>query len=300
MTVTNPTPLKPLIDRELTGELVAVPQPVLGGSDTVLPEFDLGIIYWANATGERVAGTLGTDTLYGGEGNDVLRGENDLSDTAVGSADRLFGGAGHDVVYGGAGDDVLWGNNGMDYLNGGAGNDTLYIEGDRGDNYTGELDFELPLITVEGVVLTGAAVAGGAGSDRFIVDDSSTDGLVGGLIEDFEVTNPSEKIDLSEFSSLRSFAELNFSDLMVNGQQYLRVWLGPVGEDNSYITLKGVTADQLSADSFIFAERAYSDPLHLSRWRRDAGGQRWRQYACRMGWERDSGRTQRRRYLYRR
>ncbi|WP_309475921.1 MULTISPECIES: S8 family serine peptidase [Pseudomonas] len=260
MTVTNPTPLKPLIDRELTGELVAVPQPVLGGSDTVLPEFDLGIIYWANATGERVAGTLGTDTLYGGEGNDVLRGENDLSDTAVGSADRLFGGAGHDVVYGGAGDDVLWGNNGMDYLNGGAGNDTLYIEGDRGDNYTGELDFELPLITVEGVVLTGAAVAGGAGSDRFIVDDSSTDGLVGGLIEDFEVTNPSEKIDLSEFSSLRSFAELNFSDLMVNGQQYLRVWLGPVGEDNSYITLKGVTADQLSADSFIFAERAYSDP----------------------------------------
>ena len=51
----------------------------------------------------------GSDTLNGGEDNDLL-----------------FGMGGNDTLYGGAGDDQLFGGSGDDYLDGGAGTDTVY------------------------------------------------------------------------------------------------------------------------------------------------------------------------------
>ena len=117
------------------------------------------------------------DTLMGGEGNDILfgdeipegvlpdevdaahradyirehhkefdvsssgagRAENDVLDGGAGD-DILYGGAGDDKLYGGEGDDILYGGSGNDLLDGGAGND--YLDGGAGSDtiYAGSGD----------------------------------------------------------------------------------------------------------------------------------------------------------------
>lgn len=229
---------------------------VESATERILPND--GITFWTNAGGERVFGGNGNDAIYGGPGNDVLVGENSTTGT-VGGNDIIDGGAGSDVVRGGAGNDVLRGGSGQDYLGGDAGDDTLYLEGDQGALDYATATLLSPTINVAGTAtLTGASVAGGAGNDRFvIVEDRQTtasQGLLGNLIDDFEAANPKEKIDLTDISTVSAFSDLKFSSLTVNGTQYLRVWLGAMVSGTQYITLKGVTADRLSAANFIFGE----------------------------------------------
>jgi Ca2+-binding RTX toxin-like protein len=71
-------------------------------------------------------GSSGDDLLYGGSGDDDLRGE-DGNDRLYGMAgwDHLRGGDGNDALYGLAGDDILEGGDGRDSLEGGDGNDRL-------------------------------------------------------------------------------------------------------------------------------------------------------------------------------
>jgi Ca2+-binding RTX toxin-like protein len=64
------------------------------------------------------------NTIYGLDGNDVIRGGV--------AADFLDGGNGNDSLYGSNGDDVLMGGDGDDWLEGGSGNDTL--RGGRGND----------------------------------------------------------------------------------------------------------------------------------------------------------------------
>jgi Ca2+-binding RTX toxin-like protein len=111
----------------------------------------------------RLAFEMGTATVFGGVGNDVLRtsggvlvngdagadvvtgyyckggdgadrlvgchvaeggaGNDSISGTAKG--DELRGGPGKDVITGGAGNDLIWGNSGDDALYGNSGNDTI-------------------------------------------------------------------------------------------------------------------------------------------------------------------------------
>lgn len=75
----------------------------------------------------------GADRLRGEAGDDVLRGGND-DDTLDGgkNADDVRGDAGDDEVDGGTGDDELRGGAGDDELNGGAGADDL--SGNAGDD----------------------------------------------------------------------------------------------------------------------------------------------------------------------
>jgi len=81
-------------------------------------------------------GTLGNDTLIGGEENDTRNGD--------GGDDTLIGGAGHDVLNGGDGVDTLTGGAGNDVLNGGfdyrpesrtfvPGTDVAVFSGNRSD-----------------------------------------------------------------------------------------------------------------------------------------------------------------------
>jgi Ca2+-binding RTX toxin-like protein len=63
-------------------------------------------------------------TVWGEQGNDVLRGGD--------QTDWLDGGEGNDILYGGGGNDQLTGGAGNDYLNGGAGVD--YMVGGAGDD----------------------------------------------------------------------------------------------------------------------------------------------------------------------
>ncbi|MFD3311074.1 calcium-binding protein [Streptomyces sp. NPDC058694] len=67
---------------------------------------------------------LGYTTLYGDDGNDIVRGTS--------GNDYLYGGRGNDTLYGLAGNDTIFGNTGDDIIYGGQGNDTL--SGGAGNN----------------------------------------------------------------------------------------------------------------------------------------------------------------------
>nr|WP_318381956.1 calcium-binding protein [uncultured Enterobacter sp.] len=71
----------------------------------------------AYGEGSEILAGGGSDTLYGGKGNDRLFGEA--------GDDTLSADSGDDALFGGAGNDTLTGGNGADQLVGGAGNDTL-------------------------------------------------------------------------------------------------------------------------------------------------------------------------------
>jgi trimeric autotransporter adhesin len=87
--------------------------------------------------------TSGDDHVYGGDGNDTIRG--------LGGNDDLFGDDGRDKVYGGADNDWIEGGKGNDDLFGGDDNDILW--GDEGDDdLYGEDDNDY--------------LDGGAGADR--------------------------------------------------------------------------------------------------------------------------------------
>ncbi len=237
-------------------------------TERILPDTTNGVLYWANDGGERVFGGTGADVINGGLGDDVLVGESSTS-SSVGGNDTLNGGEGNDVVRGGAGDDVLYGGAGQDYLGGDAGNDVLYLEGDQSVADYATTTLLAPNINLGGTAShTGASVAGGAGNDRFVVVEdlraSASQGIMANLIDDFEVANPAEKIDLSQIRAVHSFAELNFSSVTVDGEQYLRVWLGAMASGTQYLTLKGVTANQLSAANFIFGQAVAQPKVLLS------------------------------------
>lgn len=269
--VGNPEPLKRQIDSSLTDDLHVSTTSIAGMGDALLPDTAGGTIYWANDAGERVFGGQGGDFIHGGIGNDMLVGER-APDNPQGGADRMSGGAGNDILSGGAGNDTLRGDDGLDFLSGDAGDDTLYLEGDQGAFDVEGLDTSAASVTVMDVRFTGAAVSGGAGNDHFVIDDASSEGLLGNLILDFEAANPGEKIDLKEYDHLHDFTELNFSNLHINGQQYLRVWLGQRQVGTAYFTLKGVEAKQLSAGNFIFAESASDPKTYISRYDGDLIG----------------------------
>ncbi|VVE67449.1 Bifunctional hemolysin/adenylate cyclase [Pandoraea anapnoica] len=235
-------------------------------SEAVLP--DNGVNYWAGDGDDRVFGGSGNDIIFGGAGNDVLVGERS-TDGLVGGNDVLHGGAGNDVVRGGPGNDILWGDEGLDYLNGDAGDDILYLEGDQGLAEFADGDLFAPSLTFQGGSLTGAAVAGGQGADRFVVVEdrspTASNGLMKNLIDDFEPFNFGEKIDLSKIRAVSSFKDLTFSNVVIAGQQFLRVFLGPMASGTQYITLRGVNQAFLSERNFIFGQHDTLQPnVHIS------------------------------------
>ena len=77
-------------------------------------------------------GDAGHDTLIGGSGNDMLKGDYTTgfagNDTLEGNGgdDWLEGNKGNDTLVGGAGDDELYGGVGSDMLEGGAGQDLMF------------------------------------------------------------------------------------------------------------------------------------------------------------------------------
>ena len=78
------------------------------------------------ANDDIVEGLEGNDTIYAGDGNDVVFGglDDDRLYGGVGN-DWLKGNEGQDILFGGDDDDTLWGQEGDDTLKGEAGDDTL-------------------------------------------------------------------------------------------------------------------------------------------------------------------------------
>ena len=132
--------------------------PALDNNEIILVELaeplDLDLRLGINAfsrditQGDRSAETLaggidGGDFIFGGDGDDVLRGDLNARDSQVGigdndtifgegGRDRIGGKGGDDILFGGDGDDQIWGDDGDDLLRGGLGNDTL-----AGDDFSG-------------------------------------------------------------------------------------------------------------------------------------------------------------------
>ncbi|MDO4698420.1 MAG: S8 family serine peptidase [Pasteurellaceae bacterium] len=228
-------------------------------AQVVLPDF--GVAFWGTEAENQLFGGNGDDVLHGGKGKDIIVGENS-SDSITGGNDRLYGYAGDDRLFGGGGNDTLYGGSGDDYLGGGEGNDILYLEGDdtalsssyRNRQYT-------TLERYNNVEFSWARAEGGKGSDRFVVvkdnSQNASKGLLKNLIWDFDINDKNEKIDLTQFKGLNSVSLQTFS---VNGEQYTRVWLGEPKAGTQYITLKGIHANQVTAEMFIFSKEQANLP----------------------------------------
>ena len=81
-----------------------------------------------------IIGGNGAQVIKGGDGNDVIYGDNLNGHDADGNyiystnndgADTIYGGKGNDYLIGGGGNDFIDGGSGKDYIDGGEGDDTL-------------------------------------------------------------------------------------------------------------------------------------------------------------------------------
>ena len=125
------------------------------------------------------------DTLYGGDGNDILFGQ--------GGDDFLYGGAGNDILFGGSGNDTLYGESGSDVLSGGSGNDTLY-GGTGNDVLSGGLGNDILIGGVGDDILKGDA---GADTFTWLKGDTEAGKVAKDYVVDFSKSE-GDKLDLSD------------------------------------------------------------------------------------------------------
>jgi Ca2+-binding RTX toxin-like protein len=133
-----------------------------------------------------MSGQNGSQTIYGGGGNDAL--------TA---------GQGQDVVYGGSGDDTIHGSNQRDTFYGGSGNDTIYGD-DQTDVIVGGLGAD--------------TLAGGAMDDTFkflsVLDSRPGTAVTYDTITDFTRNNPGTNGDTLDLDAVDG---LNFLQGLLTG-----------------------------------------------------------------------------------
>ncbi len=149
--------------------------------DYILFKGRFGDDLFSNATDvvTQAFGDGDNDSLYGGNGDDVIEG-------GAGD-DRLYGRRGHDRIIGGGGNDLIYGSDGNDWLRGGAGNDVLSgddgedtLLGDNGDDQLHGHGGDDLLYGWNG----NDTLDGGQGSDS-LYDASGNDSLSGGPGNDF-------------------------------------------------------------------------------------------------------------------
>jgi len=117
--------------------------------------------------GKETAGA--SDTLHGGEGDDILYGGWTENDTGV---DYLYGDDGKDKLYGGADNDTLTGGADDDLLVGGAGIDTYIIN--DGDGRDTIIDEGKNILIINGKLIAGTFVRV-KGTDRYeFISDGRT------------------------------------------------------------------------------------------------------------------------------
>ena len=161
---------------------------------------------------DTVAGGFGSDAIYGDAGDDVLRGDLNSRDS---------GGVkgGDDLIHGGAGNDIIGGKGGHDTLYGDEGIDQLF--GDAGRDW----------------------LSGGGGDDV----------LTGGDDGDIFALGLDQGLDIiTDFTIGEDWIELlgDFSFAQTTRTQLQQDTLLSFG-DQTFALLQGITADHLTASSFI-------------------------------------------------
>jgi Ca2+-binding RTX toxin-like protein len=141
----------------------------------------------------RISGEGGNDFLetvgppcrmYGGSGDDTIRGHFGIDTLFGGAGDDLLGGRfNRDKVYGDDGNDTLYGSGESDRLDGGNGNDLL--KGDQGNDVLRDTAGQNTLL-------------GGDGDDRLFNGPSATGVMTGGAGAD----QFSDSNDASDFDAL--------------------------------------------------------------------------------------------------
>lgn len=184
----------------------------------------------------------GSDTIFGGLGNDTIHGDGDGGE---GAADSLDGGDGDDSIYGDGAEGSKVGN---DTINGGNGNDILYgdmdgaegapdlIFGGAGDDliHTGAGDDIAAgddghdiLLGGDGAEGAADSLVGGEGRDILIGDGGilnpkkdfgGADSLVGGIGEDILLSGWYEPIDNAALLAIRLewISERTYSERVAN------------------------------------------------------------------------------------
>ena len=169
---------------------------------------------------DTLEGGAGNDTFFGGQGDDGDIGTNDVIRAGAGD-DVVFGSAGDDSIDGGAGNDELFNGDGDDTVNGGAGNDTIF--GGSGDD----------------------VFTGGVGNDMFEFFAGNGDDI----ITDFDIENDIFELNgtATDFTDLAS-VQAAASNTTHGGQAGLLINTG--GGDSVFLI--GLTTDDLTSINIIF------------------------------------------------
>jgi Ca2+-binding RTX toxin-like protein len=176
-------------------------------------------LVWGGTGNDVIKGKKGDDLLYGEAGDDVVCGGqgDDVVDGGAGN-DLLRGGKGDDILNGGTGNDTLKGGQGGDFLNGGAGSDTL--KGGKGEDY-----------------LNGGAgndtLKGGQGADVFAL------ALGGGFDTVLDYTDGQDKIDLLG----NAFGQLTITQVGVNTEIEMT--------DGTVLALNNLLASNITIADFV-------------------------------------------------
>lgn len=116
--------------------------------------------------GDQLAGDDGNNRIEGLIGSDIIFGDNQSPNSAIGGNDTLIGGDGNDSLLGESGDDTLDGGNGGDLLTGGLGVDAL-TGGDGSDTFIFKLFDDTGIGLIDADTVTDFA----AGTDRIELRD---------------------------------------------------------------------------------------------------------------------------------
>ena len=171
------------------------------------------------------------DVLFGGLGDDELRGN--------GGRDNLFGDTGDDLLDGGARLDVLFGGDGADTLIGGDGDDKLF--GGDGDD----------------VLIADAGhdrLSGGSGGDLFVLGLED----LGGSIDQITDWDDGDRIIVRGLTdeTLQAITAGQISDFLavrqVGGDSFLQIDLDGTGSQHDLVNLVRLGGHALDLDDVSF------------------------------------------------